>query len=179
MNKRLIGGALLAYLYNEWLANFPSRGIRRGYLNLWMQELGTGTNVQLGCRFLNGRKISVGDRSVLNFGTLLDGRKYPVTVGNDTSIGPEASILTLGHDPKCNAFSDKGGAVKIGNRVWIGYRAIVLPGVSIGDGAVVAAGSVVSKNVEPNTIVAGVPAKLIGQRNKDLDYQLSYNPWLV
>lgn len=93
-------------------------------------------------------------------------------MGDDISIGPEAAVLTLSHDPQSAQFSDKGGAVEIGDRAWIAFRAIILPGVTIGEGAVVAAGSVVTKDVPPFTIVAGVPAKEIGKRNADLNYSL-------
>lgn len=133
----------------------------------------------MGCRFLNGRKVFLGDGVILNFGTLLDGRVFEIRIGKDVSIGPEASILTLGHDPQSREFGDKGGKVVIGDRAWIGYRAIILPGVTIGDGAVVGAGSVVTKDIEPFTIVAGNPAKMIGERRKDLDYELNFAPWLV
>ncbi len=179
MNTKVFLGAVAAYAYNEWLANFPSRHVRKLYLGRWLAGLGRGSNVQMGCRFLNGRKVSIGDRTVLNFGTLLDGRKYPVEIGADASIGPEASILTLGHDPQSPDFRDKGGAVTIGDRVWIGYRALILPGVTVGEGAVVAAGSVVTRDVDPYTIVAGVPAGKIGDRNPGLQYQLDFHPWLV
>ena len=87
--------------------------------------------------------------------------------------------MTLGHDPQSSTFGDRGGDVIIGDRVWIGYGALVMPGITIGEGAVVAAGAVVTKDVEPFTIVAGVPAKPIGQRNRDLTYELNYDPWLV
>jgi maltose O-acetyltransferase len=130
----------------------------------------------MGCQFLNGRKIRLGERNVVNFGCLFDGRRYSITTGDDVSIGPEASILTLGHDPQSPEFALRGGEVTIGDRVWIGYRALVLPGVSIGEGAVVAAGAVVTKSVEPYTIVGGNPARLIGQRSRDLVYSLNFRP---
>jgi len=130
----------------------------------------------MGCRFLNGRKVHLGERNVINFGCLLDGRKFPIRTGHDVSIGPEASILTLGHDPQSSDFADRGGEVIIGNRVWIGYRAIILPGVTIGEGAVIGAGAVVTKSVEPFAIVAGNPARKIGERTQKLTYQLEYNP---
>jgi acetyltransferase-like isoleucine patch superfamily enzyme len=179
MNLRLIVGSLAAYIYNHWIGSLPSRWIRTGYLKAYLGRLGAGTGIQMGCRFLNGRRVFLGDRNVINFGCLLDGRKHNITFGNDVSIGPEATILTLGHDPQSPTFEDRGGEVKIGDRVWIGYRALVMPGVSIGEGAVIAAGSVVTKDVAPYTIVAGVPAKTIGQRNRDLSYELSYQPWLI
>lgn len=149
------------------------------YLRPYLANCGTGTSVQTGCRFLNGRKVHFGDRNVVNFGCLFDGRKFHIRTGHDVSIGPEASILTLGHDPQSPDFADQGGDVVIGDRVWIGCGAIVLPGVTIGEGAVVGAGAVVTKDVEPFTIVAGNPARQIGRRNPQLTYNLKFAPWLA
>lgn len=146
---------------------------------MYLGGFGPGTSVQCGCRFLNGRKVHLGQRNVINFGCLLDGRKFQIRTGNDVSIGPEAAILTLGHDPQSPDFADRGGDVIIGNRAWIAYRAIILPGVSIGEGAVVGAGAVVTKNVEAYAIVAGNPARKIGERSKDLWYELDFKPWLM
>jgi maltose O-acetyltransferase len=178
MNLRLLTGTILSYIYNYWVGRFPSRKLRRAYLVRGLAHLGGGSGVQLDCRFLNLRKVSLGDRNVINFGCLFDGRKFPITTGSDVSIGPEATILTLGHDPQSPDFADRGGEVVIGDRVWIGYRAIILPGVTIGDGAVVGAGAVVTKDVEALSIVAGSPARVIGKRQPDLSYQLAYEPWL-
>ena len=107
------------------------------------------------------------------------GGLFEIRTGSDVSIGPEAAILTLGHDPQSPDFADAGGDVVIGDRVWIAYRAIILPGVKIGDGAVIAAGAVVTRDVEPFTIVAGSPAKKIGERTRDLRYQLRFDPPLL
>jgi maltose O-acetyltransferase len=179
MNLRVIAGTLLSYLYNNWIGRFPSRSLRRAYLTFALARQGVDTGVQLGCRFLNPRKVSFGDRNVINFDCLFDGRKFKITIGSDVSIGPEASILTLGHDPQSPDFADRGGDVVIGDRVWIGYRAIVLPGVTIGEGAVVGAGAVVTKDVDPFAIVAGNPARKIGQRSRELIYQLNHRPFLL
>jgi acetyltransferase-like isoleucine patch superfamily enzyme len=144
-----------------------------------MRAFPVSANVQLHCRFLHARGVSIAERSVINFGSLLDGRRYPIVIGSDVSIGPEAAILTLGHDPRSPEFADRGGPVSIGDRVWIGYRALVLPGVCIGEGAVVGAGSVVTRDVAPFTIVAGNPARVIGERPRTLTYRLNYRPFLV
>jgi acetyltransferase-like isoleucine patch superfamily enzyme len=82
----------------------------------------------------------------------------------------------------------RGGGVVIGDRVWIGYRAIVLPGVKIGEAAVVGAGALVTKDVEPYAIVAGNPARKLGERAvecgetsyecRGFEYELDYRPWL-
>lgn len=163
-------------------------------MKVWLGGLGAKSGVQMGCRFLNGRKVFLGERNVINFGCLFDGRKFSIRTGSNVSIGPEATILTLGHDPRSTAFEDLGGDVVIGDRVWIGYRAIVLPGVTIGEGVVVGAGAVVTKNVEPYAIVAGNPARKIGERvaaqemgkskghgagdGRGVQYQINYRPFL-
>ena len=176
---RLFAGTVAAFAYNTIVGRLPSRTLRHAYLRLWLGRFGRGSGVQIGCRFLNGRKVCLGANSVINFGTLIDGRHYPVTIGANVSIGPEAAILTLGHDPQSPAFADRGGEVRIGDRAWIAYRAIVLPGVVIGEGAVVAAGAVVTADVPPYAIVAGNPARQVGTRNRALDYRLDFRPWLI
>jgi acetyltransferase-like isoleucine patch superfamily enzyme len=178
MNTKVLAGSILAFGYNGLVGRLPSRTLRSAYLRLYLARFGSGTGVQMGCRFLNGRKVFLGDRNVINFDCLFDGRRHAIRVGNDVSIGPEASILTLGHDPQAPDFADKGGDVIIGDRAWICYRAIILPGVSIGEGAVVGAGAVVSRDVEPYTIVAGSPARAVGQRTRQINYHCSFAPWL-
>jgi acetyltransferase-like isoleucine patch superfamily enzyme len=179
MNLKIFAGSLLAFGYNQFAGQLSFRSLRQLYLRGWLGTFGAGTSVQMGCRFLNGRKVHLGDRNVINFGCLFDGRKFHIRTGDDVSIGPEAAILTLGHDPQSPEFADRGGDVIIGHRVWIGYGALVLPGVSIGEGAVVGAGAVVTKDVEPFAIVAGNPARKIGERNRELRYELRFDPFLL
>ena len=179
MNTRIFAGAIIAYGYNHWVGKMPSRSLRELYLKGWLGKLGMKSGVQMGCRFLNARKVFLGDRNVINFGCLFDGRKFQIRTGSNVSIGPEATILTLGHDPRSPIFSDRGGDVVIGDRVWIGYRAVVLPGVTIGEGAVVGAGAVVTKDVDPYAIVAGSPARKISERPMKLVYECNYRPWLL
>jgi maltose O-acetyltransferase len=189
MNHRIFAGAIVAYFYNAWIGKIPSRQLREVYLKMWLGRLGHKSGVQMGCRFLNGRKVFLGEGNVINFGCLFDGRKFGIRTGSNVSIGPEATILTLGHDPRSPTFADRGGDVVIGDRVWIGYRAIILAGVTIGEGAVVGAGALVSKDVEPYAIVVGNPARKIGERavegrgagdvRQGFDYELDYRPWLM
>lgn len=179
MSLRLITGGLASFTYNRFIGKIPSRTVRNGWLKMYLAGFGPGTSVQSNCCFLNGRKVHFGKRNVINFGCLFDGRKFLIRTGDDVSIGPEASILTLGHDPQSPDFADRGGDTIIGNHVWIAYRAVILPGITIGDGAVIGAGAVVTKDVEPYSIVAGNPARKIGERNKDLRYELNYAPWLL
>lgn len=179
MTRNLFLGTVAAFVYNHLIGRLPSRSIRRLALRIWLGNLGEGAAVQMGCRFLHGGKVFLGRNAVVNHGCLLDGRRYPVRIGANVSIGPEASVLTLGHDPQSPMFADRGGEVAIGDRVWIAYRAVILPGVTIGEGAVVGAGAVVTGDVPPYAIVAGNPARVVGQRNRDLAYELDHDPWLA
>jgi len=171
MNTRYLAGSLLSWIYNVVIGKLPIPVLRIVYLRLYLCSIGERCRVGPKCRFWNGRKVSFGQRNSIGEGCVFDGRIHEIQTGNDVSIGPEATILTLSHDPQSPDFADKGGRVKIGDRAWIAYRAIILPGVTIGEGAVVAAGAVVTKDVEPHTIVGGVPAKEIGKRNPEVNYQ--------
>ncbi len=87
-------------------------------------------------------------------------------IGENAVIAYEAIIWTLNHDYNDIHFCGKGAPVKIGAYAWICSRSIILPGVCVGEGAVVASGAVVTKDVPPYTVVAGIPAKVIGYREK-------------
>lgn len=102
---------------------------------------------------------------------VFDGRRG-LEIGNNVNISSDVSIWTLQHDHRDPYFECKpeGGKVVIGDRVWLGSNVIVLPGVTIGEGAVCCAGCVVTKDVEPFTVVAGIPAKKVNERPKDLYY---------
>ncbi len=113
--------------------------------------------------------ITIGKGTVLGHGITLDGRRG-ITIGKNVNTSTDVMIWTLQHDYNNPTFGTKGGPVIIEDYVWISARAIILPDITIGKGAVVAAGAVVTKDVEPFTIVGGVPAKIIGKRNKYLNY---------
>lgn len=166
------------FVINHIIMNIPSRTLRRISLNYYLGSMKSGCCIQRGVRFLNGRKVHLGSRVILNWGTILDGRHYSIIINDNVSIGPCATVLTLGHDPHSLDFANKGGPVTIGKRAWVAYGALILPGIEIGEGAVVGAGAVVSRDVAPYTIVAGNPAREIGKRPKALTYELDYHPWL-
>ncbi|WP_284052072.1 sugar O-acetyltransferase [Ligilactobacillus agilis] len=104
-----------------------------------------------------GKNIHVGDNFLANHNlTILD--IAPVEIGNDVWIGPNTDIYTVNHPLTIQGRRDRLG---IGNDVWIGGHCTICPGVTIGDGAVIAAGSVITKDVPANTLVGGTPAKII------------------
>jgi maltose O-acetyltransferase len=100
----------------------------------------------------------------------LDGRAG-IHIGDNVNIGSQVLIYTMEHDINSPTFGVVAGPVVIGNMVYIGARVTILPEVRIGSGAVVASGAVVTKDVEPWTVVGGVPAKFIKQR-PELSYRL-------
>lgn len=110
-----------------------------------------------------GCNVHVGNNFFANFNlTILD--EAEVRIGDNAFIGPNVSMFTACHpldaEERCNGVQ-WARPITIGNNVWIGGNATILPGVSIGDNAVVGAGSVVTRDVAPNTVVAGNPAKVI------------------
>lgn len=121
------------------------------------------------CRFYYPENFSIGESS------LIGARSHifcdtDVSVGENCLFGPELIIYTADHNfkDKSRLVNDQGSVkrpVSIGNDVYIGARVIILPGVKIGNGAVVAAGAVVTKDVPEYTVVGGVPAKQIGTRD--------------
>lgn len=124
-----------------------------------------GRNVSFQANFNcdNGRNISVGDNFLSNYNlTILD--IVPVKIGDNVMIGPNVDIYTVNHPLTATGRREalaKGYPVTIGNDVWIGGKVTITPGVTIGDNVVVAAGAVVTKDVPANTLVGGVPAKVI------------------
>lgn len=85
-----------------------------------------------------------------------------ITLGENVLVGPKVNIITINHDPDPeNRSATYGRPVVIGDNVWIGINSTILPGVSIGCGAIIGANSVVTKDVPPMTVVAGNPARII------------------
>ena len=117
--------------------------------------------------------LKVGRGTIIGDNALLDARRG-LTLGSNVNLSSNVSIYTEQHDhrdPYFRCTNPDTKAVNIGDRVWLGSNVIVLPGVTIGEGAVCCAGCVVTKNVPPFAIVAGIPARQIGERPKDLRYE--------
>lgn len=123
--------------------------------------------------------LFVGKTTNINPGCMMDTRGGSITIGDFVDIAPEVNIWTLEHALNDSDFISTGGSVVIEDFVWIANRAILLPGVTIGKGAVVASGAVVTKDVPPWAIVGGVPAKIIGARNPEQNFRKPYNPFLL
>ncbi len=164
------------YIICEWLLYFPSQRFRRWIIKNRINSLGENTWFLLGLEIRNYKNISIGSNCAINKRVLLDGRGGKIIIGNNVDIAQETNIWTLQHDPNSDIHDVIGGNVIIEDFVWIASRVTILPGVKIGKGAVIGTGAIVVKNVEPMTIVGGVPAKVIAKRTSKLEYTLNYKP---
>lgn len=165
------------YLCNHVVNRIPVHLLRRHiYKSFYGYRLERNSAVLMGVRFYGANKFELGQRSVVNDCCRLDNRAG-IFIGADVSISSEVAIITADHDVQDINFAGRLKPVVIGDYAFIGIRATILPGVSIGAGAVVAASSLVAKDVPPFAIVAGIPAKIIGWRNKELCYKLDYRPY--
>ncbi len=150
----------------------PSHHIRRLVMRISGAKIGKGTSIHMACRFFSLRNLTIGDDSIIGYGCFLDGRDKLV-IGSHVDIASEVMIYNSEHDISSEDFRAVSGPVEIGDYVFVGPRAIILPNVKIGRGAVIAAGAVVTKDVPDLAIVGGVPAKVIGERqNKNPNYRL-------
>lgn len=165
------------YLFNHWFMHIPFHTIRIFFIKQQISRFGKKSSALMGLEIRKGKNISIGNSCVINKNVLLDGRGGRLTIGNNVDIAQETNIWTLEHDVHDDYHRDKGGDVTIEDYVWIASRVTILPGITIGRGAVVAAGSVVTKDVPPQVIVGGIPAKVIGERKNALTYTLFHQPW--
>lgn len=160
-----------------FVGEVPLHHFRRFFYRLAGMKIGRGSTVHMRCRFYDPRNIQIGQDSIIGERVVLDGRAK-LSIGDHVDIATGAMIFNSQHDIHDEYFSPIEKENVIEDYVFIGPNAIVLPGVTIGRGAVVAAGAVVTKDVPPMTIVGGTPAKEIGQRQvKELNYRLGRARW--
>jgi acetyltransferase-like isoleucine patch superfamily enzyme len=169
-----IGGDALLYLTNRIIANIPLHSIRLFfYRHFLLIEVAEGSHIFMEAWFDTRKKFTLGKNSTINEKCRLDNRGG-IYIGDNVSISSQVCILTGDHDVQSPHFEGRARAVKIEDYVFIGTRAMILPGVTLGEGSVVGAGAVVTKDVPPFTMVAGVPAKSVGHRIKNLAYTAAY-----
>lgn len=152
--------------------------VRILFMRLFAGHFGLKSSVLRHVELWDPKHIFIGNHVVINQKVFLDGRGSTLTIGDNVDVAQEAMIWTLEHDVTSPSHQTTTAPVVIEDHVWIGCRAQILPGVTIGRGAVIAAGAVVTKDVPPLEIWGGVPAKRIGKRENPLTYNQYYRPWL-
>ncbi|RXZ72206.1 acyltransferase [Agromyces albus] len=161
--------------YNFFITYMPGHWLRLGVLRLWGAKIGKDTSVFRGTTVLGIDKLRIGEATVISFRCLLDARGG-LTIGNSVVIASDVHFITGTHFPDSDTFEYTLLPIAIGDHAWIASRATVLPDVTIGRGAVVGATSLVRDDVADMEIVAGVPAKVRGQRESALAYRPTYKP---
>lgn len=164
-------GALLYYSLGKHLPE-SSSGIKIGQRafrafcgRLMLRKCGRKVNIERGAMF--SARTSLGDYSGIGVNARINGT---CTIGNYVMMGADVTVITHNHVfdrtdiPMMDQGFEEERPVVIGNDVWIGDKVTILPGVNIGDGSIIGAGAVVTHDVEPYSIVGGVPAKLIKMR---------------
>ncbi len=160
--RRLVWEVVWAVLFRptpRWCLN----GWRCFLLRAFGAKIGSGVRIQGGAKLWQPWRLTIGDNSWIDGGVSL----YSVdeiVIGANAVISDGAFICTATHDISSETFELQTMPVTIGDSAWICAKATVLPGVKVGEGAIVAAGSVVSKDVEPWTVIGGNPAKFIKKR---------------
>lgn len=161
----------------RYVGYIPSHYIRRLFYRIQGMKIGKGSTLHMGAVFYDASKISIGQGTIIGENAVLDGRDKLI-IGDHVDIASEVMIYNAEHDINDENFKAITAPVEIGDYVFVGPRAIILPGVKIGKGAVVGAGAVVTRDVGEFEIVGGVPAKVIGERKlKNPSYRLGRAAW--
>jgi acetyltransferase-like isoleucine patch superfamily enzyme len=171
-----------AFLAGEFIGRLPSGSLRTAGAKALGMKVAATAKLYRWREVRDAGKITIGDGTIIGMWATMDGREG-ITIGRNVNLSSEVALWTLQHDYNSPTFATSGGPIVIGDRAWISFRATILPGVTIGEGAVVAANSVVTKDVAPFTVVGGIPAKKIGERSRDLSYNWtnarSHAAWMI
>lgn len=161
------------------LMSVPLHFVRLLFFKLFVKGVRKTRHLKINrhVRIMQPSRIVVGNNTYLNRNVLLDGRSG-LEIGDNVDIGEYVKIWSLEHNPNDDSHSHRGSKTIIEDHVWIAPWSIILPGVKIGRGAVVGAGSVVTKDVSPFAIVAGSPARQIGIRKNNLNYTIDASVYL-
>lgn len=167
--------AAAIYCIMATIGYMPGHILRKAMYRLMGMKIGKRSYIYRGAHVRHPTGIKIGDDVIVGHGCILDGRNGLI-IRNNVNISNEVWLWSMQHDPQCENFSAVGATVVVESNVWLAGRVIVLPGVSLAEGTVVASGAVVTADTLPYTIVAGIPAKKIAARKGGLKYRLGDSP---
>lgn len=158
------------YIFNEIINKIPCHDLRLLYCKLLGAQIGKGSRYDLHCYLRDVKQLRIGNYTHINRGCIIAARGG-ISIGNSVSISFNVSLISDGHNPQSKTFKHESAPIIIDDYVWIGPNVTILKNTHIGEGAVIGANAVVTKDIPPYTIVGGVPAKIIGYRTKYLRYK--------
>ncbi|MBI4577684.1 MAG: acyltransferase [Planctomycetes bacterium] len=158
-------------LANEVVCRVPVQWFRHAVYRAMGMGLGQGSLIMGHTELIRPEGVRVGADCVIGRHCLLDGRGG-LDIGDHVNVSSWTLLVAGSHDLADPSFPAVYRPIRIETYAWIGTRALVLQGVTVGEGAVVAAGAVVTGDVAPYAVVAGVPARPIGERPRGLSYRL-------
>lgn len=168
---------ILYFVFASWLPKSQRSKVAKKIRYLFAKRICTlGKNVNIERKAYFTPRLKVGDNSGIGINSEIYG---PVEIGENVLMGPEVVIYTNGHQFKdvnktimSQGFTEDEPVI-IGNDCWIGRRVMVMPGVTIGNGSVIGAGAVVTRDIPPFSVAVGVPAKVIKSRKDNTDEKSS------
>ena len=141
-------------------------------------DIDRSATLQGGIRFFHVGRLTVGEGSLVNRGVYLDNRGG-ITIGRHVSIAHDARLYTMGHDPHDPTVATKAAPIRLDDHAVVFAGAMLMPGVHVGQGAVVMAGAVVTKDVPPGRMMGGNPAGDLGERGCVPAYRLKRRFWFA
>lgn len=164
------------YLQNYFVSYIPSYFVRNIFLKIFGLNNVNNISIQIGVKILGpAKKLYIGNDTVINPECVLDARGG-LKIGENCSISRGVNILTMSHDYQSVGFELKGASVEIKNNSWLGVNSLILPGCIIGEGAILGAGSVLTKSIPDFEFWAGNPAKFIKKLSKTERDSIFYKP---
>jgi maltose O-acetyltransferase len=182
-SMRKVFAAAIRYTTNHIITHIPSHTVRLAWYRHVLGwciapevDILMGQHIQMAGVRSAGKKITIGRGTIINHGCLMHVTGGFI-IGENVSISAEVGLISGAHDMNDPLFSVYYKPIVIGNYAWIGVRATIQAGVTIGEGAVVMAGAVVTHDVPPYAVVGGVPAKFVTQRKlENPTYQAAFHP---
>jgi acetyltransferase-like isoleucine patch superfamily enzyme len=162
-------------VYNRFVAHLPATGPRARYLRAIGADLGPNVFLFGGTEVLYAPGLSIAGNCHIGRFCQLDARGG-IVLGTNVVIASHTLLITADHGIDDPTFDGRLAPITIGDRAWLASRVTVVKGVEIGEGAVVGAGSVVTADVPPWAIVAGVPARVVGERSPHQTYEIDSGP---
>jgi len=165
-------GSGLSMLFMYLTGYLPSQALRKFiYCRVYGARIAKSAVIYGGAEIRAAKRLTIGENTTIGHGAVLDARGG-LSIGRNVNFSTGVWIWTMQHDPRDPKFGIETAPVVVKDYAWLSCRSVVLPGVTVGEGSVVAAGAVVTQDVPDYSIVGGVPARVIGERPRNLNYRL-------